>query len=100
MTDETTQRTDTTHVVGDGDDAITYDVHGDLATSSADRPALFLFAAPMDATGLELLARQFDDRPVVTSDPRGAGRNPVGTADISVEQHAADLHRVIEALGA
>lgn len=94
------EKTITTHVVGTGDDAITYDVHGDLAAATADRPALFLFAAPMDATGLALLAGQFTDRPVVTYDPRGAGRNPVGTADISVEQHAADLHRVIQALGA
>ena len=99
MTQNTTERTVTTHVVGAGEDAITYDVHGDLATASGERPALFLFAAPMDATGLAQLAGHFADRPVVTYDPRGAGRNPVGTADIGVEQHAADLHRVIEALG-
>ena len=99
MTENTVARTVTTHVVGAGDDAITYDIHGDLAEASADRPPLFLFAAPMDASGLELLAAQFGDRPVVTYDPRGAGRNPVGTADITVEQHASDLHRVIAALG-
>jgi pimeloyl-ACP methyl ester carboxylesterase len=98
MTENTTERTVTSYVAGTGEDAIAYDVHGDLATASVDRPALFLFAAPMDATGLELLAGHFDDRPVVTYDPRGAGRNPVGTADITVEQHAADLHRVIAAL--
>ncbi|WP_203580930.1 alpha/beta hydrolase [Microbacterium hibisci] len=98
MMDDTTERTVTTHVVGEGEGAITYDVHGDLATASVERPALFLFAAPMDATGLEMLAGHFTDRPVVTYDPRGAGRNPLGTADISVEQHASDLHRVIEAL--
>ncbi len=99
MTENTVERTVTTHVVGEGDDAITYDVHGDLGAASAERPALFLFAAPMDAGGLAQLAGQFADRPVVTYDPRGAGRNPVGTADITVEQHAADLHRVIAALG-
>ncbi|MDF2576051.1 MAG: Alpha/beta hydrolase fold protein [Agromyces sp.] len=99
MTENTVARSVTTHVVGAGDDAITYDIHGDLAEASADRPPLFLFAAPMDASGLELLAAQFGDRPVVTYDPRGAGRNPVGTADITVEQHASDLHRVIAALG-
>lgn len=99
MTENTTTRTVTTHVVGAGEDAITYDVHGDLATATPERPALFLFAAPMDATGFELLAGQFDDRPVVTYDPRGAGRNPVGTTDITAEQHADDLHRVIQALG-
>lgn len=99
MTENTAQRTVTSHVVGTGDDAIAYDVHGDLAAATPDRPALFLFAAPMDSTGLALLAGQLDDRPVVTYDPRGAGRNPVATGDITVEQHAADLHRVIAALG-
>lgn len=99
MTENTTERLVTTHVVGSGDDAITYDVHGDLATASPEHPALFLFAAPMDATGLAQLAERINDRPVVTYDPRGAGRNPVGTADITAEQHANDLHRVIEALG-
>lgn len=99
-TENATARTVATHVVGAGEDAITYDVHGDLAAASTDRPALFLFAAPMDATGLAQLAALIDDRPVVTYDPRGAGRNPTGTADITVQQHADDLHRVIEALGA
>jgi pimeloyl-ACP methyl ester carboxylesterase len=99
MTDDTVTRAVTTHVVGAGDDAITYDIHGDLAEATVDRPALFLFAAPMDASGLALLAARITDRPVVTYDPRGAGRNPVGTADITVEQHASDLHRVIAALG-
>ena len=100
MSEQTTARPVITHVAGTGDDAITYDIHGDLGTASAERPALFLFAAPMDATGLQQLAEQFADRPVITYDPRGAGRNPVATTDISVEQHAADLHRVITALGA
>lgn len=99
MTENTIARTVTTHVVGAGDDAITYDIHGDLTAATVDRPALFLFAAPMDASGLALLAACVTDRPVVTYDPRGAGRNPVGTADITVEQHASDLHRVIAALG-
>lgn len=86
-------------VVGEGDDAITYDVHGDLADATPDRPALFLFGAPMDAGGFRALAGHFTDRPVVTYDPRGAGRNPAGTSPITVEQHADDLHRVIAALG-
>lgn len=99
MTDTTGERTVTTHAVGEGDDTITYDIHGDLAAVSDDSPALFLFAAPMDATGLALLAEQFADRTVITYDPRGAGRNPVGTSDLTAEQHADDLHRVITALG-
>lgn len=94
------QRTVTTHVVGSGDDAITYDIHGDLADATSERPALFVFGAPMDASGFAQLVEQIDDRPVVTYDPRGAGRNPIGKDDITTEQHAADLHHVIEALGA
>ena len=88
-----------THTVGTGDDAVTYDVRGDLATATPDRPVLFLIGSPMDATGFGTLASHFTDRPAVTYDPRGAGRNPTGTDPIATEQHADDLHRVIEALG-
>lgn len=98
MSGSSAARTVVTRTVGEGDHTITYDIHGDLTAASAERPALFLFAAPMDATGLQILASHFDDRPVITYDPRGAGRNPVGTSDITVQQHAADLHRVIDAL--
>ncbi|MFD6697891.1 MULTISPECIES: alpha/beta hydrolase [unclassified Microbacterium] len=98
MSDSSAARTVVTRTVGEGDDAITYDIHGDLATATVERPALFLFGAPMDATGFQILASHFDDRPVITYDPRGAGRNPVGTSDITVQRHAADLHRVIDAL--
>ncbi|SFR69698.1 alpha/beta hydrolase [Microbacterium azadirachtae] len=99
MSDSSAVRTVVTRTVGEGGDVITYDVHGDLATATAERPALFLFGAPMDATGFEILAAHFADRPVVTYDPRGAGRNPVDSSDIAVPQHADDLHRVISALG-
>lgn len=85
----------TTHTVGEGDDLITYDVRGDLGAGTP----LFMFASPMDASGFVSLAAQFTDRPVVTYDPRGAGRNPTGTTDVTPEQHAADLHRVVQALG-
>jgi pimeloyl-ACP methyl ester carboxylesterase len=85
-----------TFTVGAGDDLITYDVRGDL---SAGTP-LFMFASPMDASGFGSLASHFADRPVVTYDPRGAGRNPRGTTDLDPATHAADLHRVVEALGA
>jgi pimeloyl-ACP methyl ester carboxylesterase len=84
-----------TFTVGEGDDLITYDVRGDLS----DGTPLFMFASPMDASGFGSLASHFEDRPVVTYDPRGTGRNTTGTSDVSPEQHADDLHRVIEALG-
>ena len=84
-----------TFTVGEGDDLITYDVRGDLASG---RP-LFMFGSPMEASGFGTLAGCFTDRPVVTYDPRGTARNPTGTTEITPEQHAEDLHRVIEALG-
>ena len=90
----------TTHVVGEGADAITYDVRGDLASATPERPVLMLIGSPMDASGFGTLAGHFTDRPVVTYDPRGAGRNPTDTTPMTPEQHAADLHRVIQALGA
>jgi len=90
----TDAQTITTATVGDGDDLITYDVRGDLSSGTP----LFLFGSPMEASYFAALAAFFTDRPVVTYDPRGAARNPVGTAPITVEQHADDLHRVISAL--
>ena len=84
-----------TSTVGEGEDLITYDVRGDLSSGTP----LFIFASPMDASGMVSLAARFTDRPVVTYDPRGAGRNPTGTTEVTPEQHAEDLHRVVEALG-
>ena len=89
-----------THTVGSGTATVTYDVHGDLAAATPDRPALFMIGSPMDAVGFTTLRSHFTDRPVVTYDPRGAGRNPTDTTSITPEEHADDLHRVIEALGA
>jgi pimeloyl-ACP methyl ester carboxylesterase len=88
-----------THTVGEGEDTIHYDVHGDLSAATPDRPALLTFANPMEAAAFTALAAEIRDRPVVTLDPRGAGRNPTGTGPLTAEQHAADLHRVVEALG-
>ena len=85
-----------TFTVGEGDDLITYDVRGDLSSGTAavhvrladGRLRVRQPREPLRPTG-----------PVVTYDPRGTGRNPTGTAEVTPEQHAADLHRVIEALG-
>jgi pimeloyl-ACP methyl ester carboxylesterase len=95
----TSPRSIQTHVVGEGDGAVTYDVHGDLADATPDRPVLFMFASPMAAAAFGPMAGFFRDRPVVTYDPRGAGRNPTGTSGLIPEQHAEDLHLVISALG-
>lgn len=80
---------------------LTYDIRGDLADASAERPVLMLIASPMDASGLATLASHFADRVVVTYDPRGTARS-VRTDDAresTPEDHADDLHRIIAALG-
>src|SRR4051794_19259939 len=89
-----------TFTVGEGDDLITCDVRGKAADATADRPALFILGSPMEASYFVALAVLFPDRPAITYDPRGPGRNPRGTTPITPQQHAEDLHRVIEAVGA
>lgn len=84
-----------TLTVGEGEDLITYDIHGDLNSGTP----LFVFGSPMEATGFGTLVGLVDDRPLVTYDPRGTGRNPEGTTSVSPELHAEDLHRVIDAVG-
>jgi pimeloyl-ACP methyl ester carboxylesterase len=99
MIEHTTATKATTHTVGAGSDEIHYYVRGDLHAGTADRPVLLMIGSPMDATGFGSLAGRFEDRPVVTYDPRGSGHNLVGTGRLTPEQHADDLHRVIEDLG-
>lgn len=89
-----------TRTSGSGTAAVTYDVRGDVKEATDERPALFMFGSPMDAVGFGTLAGHFTDRPVVTYDPRGSGRNPTDTTDLLPEQHAEDLHRVIAELDA
>ena len=56
----------------------------------------------MGAEGFVTQAGHFTDRTVVTYDPRGAGRSKRtdGAPETTVEEHADDLHRLIDALGA
>jgi pimeloyl-ACP methyl ester carboxylesterase len=80
--------------------ALTYDVR-DPETDFGG-PPLLMIGSPMDASGFVSLASHFTDRTVVTYDPRGVGRSE-RTDDASKstpEQHADDLHRIIEVLGA
>ncbi|MET7466400.1 alpha/beta hydrolase [Nonomuraea sp. NPDC005501] len=65
-------------------------------------PALLMIGTPMDATGFSGLLGHFQDRTVVTYDPRGIGRSPRtdGATESTPELHAEDLHRLIDALGA
>jgi pimeloyl-ACP methyl ester carboxylesterase len=87
-----------THTLDAPGATVTYDVHGTL---SPDSPPLLMFGSPMDARGFTTLAGHFADRTVVTYDPRGAGRSPrtAPATESTPDDHADDLHRIIEALG-
>ena len=91
----------TTHTLTTADADIVYDVHGPLPTSDG-RPILFMIGQPMTAGGFGALAAHLPERTVVTYDPRGLGRSSRrdGRLDNTPELQAADVHAVIEALGA
>jgi pimeloyl-ACP methyl ester carboxylesterase len=76
---------------------ITYDVRGTLG----DGTPLLLIGSPMDAAGFATLSGHFTDRPVVTYDPRGTGRSTRtdGGGEITPDDHAGDLQRVVDAIG-
>jgi pimeloyl-ACP methyl ester carboxylesterase len=76
---------------------LTYDVRD----ADSPAPALFLIGSPMGAGGFGTLANHFPERTVVTYDPRGVERSVKGdpASQSTPEQHADDLHRIIEALG-
>ncbi|MFF0105658.1 alpha/beta fold hydrolase [Streptomyces hirsutus] len=80
---------------------LVHDVLGPLPTADG-RPPLFMIGQPMDAAGFRALASYFPERTVVTYDPRGIGRSVRrdGRVDHSPALQAADVHAVIEALGA
>ena len=89
-----------THTLETPEALLAYDVRGPLPTADG-RPPLFLIAAPMDASGFGTLASHFPDRTVLTYDPRGLGRSSRrdGRVDYTPQQHADDVHRIIEAVG-
>ncbi|MDN3238266.1 alpha/beta fold hydrolase [Glycomyces tritici] len=66
-----------------------------------DEPTLLLIGSPMAAPGFATLASHFAAQRVVTYDPRGSERSlrTDGAAENTVEEHADDLRRVIEAVG-
>jgi pimeloyl-ACP methyl ester carboxylesterase len=77
---------------------LTYDVR---PGGPPDSTPLFLIGSPMAAPGFGTLAGHFTDRAVVTYDPRGSERSQLTepTTPPTPEQHANDLHRIIEELG-
>ncbi|HET8643412.1 MAG TPA: alpha/beta hydrolase [Pseudonocardiaceae bacterium] len=78
---------------------LTYDVR--RGTTPAGEPILFLIGSPMGAAGFGTLAGHFTDRTVMTYDPRGSERSqktdPTGRS--TPDEHADDLHRLIQAVG-
>ena len=88
-----------THTLDAPGAVLCYDVRRSDATSE---PVLLLIGSPMGAAGFVALAGHFTDRTVVTYDPRGAGRSKRtdGASQTTVEEHAEDLHRLIDVLGA
>ncbi|HEY7564148.1 MAG TPA: alpha/beta hydrolase [Acidimicrobiia bacterium] len=62
---------------------------------------LFLIGSPMGAAGFGTLSSHFADRTVITYDPRGSERSQLDepTNPPTPEQHADDLHRIIQEVG-
>jgi pimeloyl-ACP methyl ester carboxylesterase len=77
---------------------LAYDVRPGTST---DEPPLFLIGSPMGASGFASLSSHFPDRTVVTYDPRGAERSTKDdpTTPSNPDQHADDLHRIIQEVG-
>ena len=77
---------------------LTYDIR---RNDDSAEPILFLIGSPMGADGFPTLAGHFADRTVVTYDPRGTERSTldVPTKPPTPEEHADDLHRIIQELG-
>jgi pimeloyl-ACP methyl ester carboxylesterase len=99
MTEPTTLTERTTHTLDVPGAVLTYDVR---RNESSTEPILMLIGSPMGAGGFATLAGHFADRTVVTYDPRGVERSRKAddTSESTPEQHADDVHAVIEAMGA
>ena len=89
----------TTHTLNVPGAAVVYDVRPNPVTTE---PILMIIGSPMSAASFGTLAGHFADRTVVTYDPRGSDRSKKTdpASPSTPEQHAEDLHRIIEALGA
>jgi pimeloyl-ACP methyl ester carboxylesterase len=79
---------------------ITYDVRD--AETDSGAPVLLMIGSPMAAGGFATLAGLFQDRTVVTYDPRGVSRSERadGATYGTPDEHADDLHRLISELDA
>ncbi len=88
----------TSHTIKAPGAAITYDIRPNDASTE---PPLLLFGSPMGAGGFVTLASHFPERTVVTLDPRGAARSKRNddAAESPPDEHADDIHRIVEAIG-
>ena len=88
-----------THTLDAPGAVLHYDVR---RNDGGTEPVLLLIGSPMGAEGFTSQAGHFTDRTVVTYDPRGAGRSKRsdGAPATTVEEHADDLSRLIDTLGA
>lgn len=88
-----------THTLDVPGAVLTYDVR---PNDAGDAPVLFLIGSPMGAAGFATLAGHFTDRTIVTYDPRGVERSERtdGATETTPQEHADDLHRLIEELDA
>lgn len=89
----------TTQILDAPGATLTYDVRRNDETTE---PPLFLIGSPMGAAGFGTLAGYFPDRTVVTYDPRGAERSTKADprTESTPDEHADDVHRIIQALNA
>jgi pimeloyl-ACP methyl ester carboxylesterase len=94
----TTMTEPTTHTLDVPGATLTYDVR----KVDSPAPVLLMIGSPMGAGGFGTLAAHFADRTVVTYDPRGVERSVKAdpASPSTPQEHADDLHRVIEAVGA
>jgi pimeloyl-ACP methyl ester carboxylesterase len=88
----------TTHTLDVPGASLTYDVR---RNEEATEPPLVLIGSPMGAAGFGTLAGHFGDRTIVTYDPRGSERSVLAepTKPPTPEEHADDLHRIIQEIG-
>ncbi len=99
MTAPTSATTEpTSHTLDVPGARLTYDVR---RNDASPKPILVLIGSPMGAGGFVTLAGHFTDRTVVTYDPRGVERSSKADpgSESTPDQHADDLHRIIEAIG-
>jgi pimeloyl-ACP methyl ester carboxylesterase len=99
MADATTITEKTTRTLEVPGAVLAYDIR---PGERGDEPPLLMIGSPMGAAGFGTLSSYFADRTVVTYDPRGVERSTKDdpASESTPDQHADDLHRLIQELGA